>query len=72
MLDGLEGCGGNIMGLIREGVLNQRRGWGNREREVVGKRVLDRDAGDLGLALMQTSPFFSSLTFGLSLPVLEL
>lgn len=26
------------MGLIREGELNQGRGWGSREREAVGKQ----------------------------------
>lgn len=42
------------------------------ERESVEKKVLDWDSEDLGLVLIQTSLFCSSLTFGLSLPLLEL
>lgn len=55
------------MGLIREGELNQGRGWGSREREAVGERVWNWDSGDLGLVVTQTSPFSSSLNFSLSL-----
>lgn len=35
------------MGLIRERKLNQRRGWGSREREAVGgNKVPAWDSGD--------------------------
>ena len=62
---------GYIKGLIREGELNQGRGWGNREKEAIGKRVLGWDSEELGLVLLQTS-FCSFLPLGWSLPLSKL
>ena len=45
---------GHVMGFIMEGDFNQGRGWGNEEKETVGKGVMELDSVKLGLVLMQT------------------
>lgn len=70
---GWTGGWGDIIGLIKEGErLNQGWGWSYRDRETGGKIVLHWDSGDLALVVMQTSAFYSSLTFGLSIPFFKL